>query len=75
VIHFSRDVVGVVRVGIVVLQRFLPDIHPVVLMRFDEKSAQKLSGLAIIEVRSLYIPAQKKFRVGLGRAFDDSVEL
>jgi hypothetical protein len=38
-------------------QRFLPDIRAIVLMRFDEKSVQKLSGLAIIEVRSFHIPA------------------
>jgi hypothetical protein len=47
----------------------------VALIWLDERSVQKLGCLAINKVRAFYIPAQKTFRIGLGRAFDDGVEL
>ena len=67
-IHFQFVVYLVVRVGIAVLRLFTP-------MRFDEKSVQKLSGLAIIEVRSFHIPDQNKLRIGLIHACVQSVDL
>jgi hypothetical protein len=53
-----RTSIGNGELEIAVLRRFPP-------MQFDEKSVQKLSGLAIIKVCALHMPDQNRLRIAL----------
>lgn len=63
-----RTSIGNGELEIAVLRRFPP-------MQFDEKSVQKLSGLAIIKVCALHIPDQDRLRIALIHACVHSVGL